>query len=119
MHFEDISRDIRAAEAALRKLGDTIDAAIAARQSRPPAAPAAAAPPPRAHADSPSGRHDSPVAAFGRNKGLPLTELDDKDLEWLAGALQTSIDDPSKRAYIRKNSADLENVRREQADRRV
>jgi hypothetical protein len=117
MHFEDMSKDIRAASAALTKVADTIDAALAARQSRaangtPPA------PAPAQRNETPSGRHDNPTCPFGRNKGLPLAELSDRDLEWIGGALQESLDDPEKRVYARKNAADLENVRREQYRRR-
>ena len=115
MHFEDISRDIRAAEAALRKLGDTIDAAIAARSHAPPRRLQR---PPRRLALTPirpgasrfaSGRvrsQQGPAAHGARRQGSRVARGRTPDVDRR----------PEKRAYIRKNSADLENVRREQAD---
>ena len=96
---------------ACTRLADAIDAR-AQRPAGPPPAPTAPAP-----IGGPSSRHDSPTASFGRCKGLPLTELDDKDLTWLGDALQRSISDPSKSAYAGKNARDLENIRQEQRRR--
>ncbi len=55
----------------------------------------------------PAPRGIEALCPFGKNQGQPLAALIDKDLQWLQGALQTSISDPSKAKYAAKNQKDL------------
>jgi hypothetical protein len=56
---------------------------------------------------------DGPVIPFGRSKGLPITKADAKDLQWVLGALQKSIDDPEKARWRDSNEALAEAIRSE------
>jgi hypothetical protein len=38
---------------------------------------------------------------------VPLSDLDDDSLKWYAGALERSVNDPSKAKWAAKNRADL------------
>jgi hypothetical protein len=116
MHYENLGLLAREVSLALAKLADAIDAGrLPAPSPAPPAASTNQPHPPVAA--RPGERHDLPVAPFGKSKGIPLAEIDDAQLRWLAGALQTSVDDPSKATYRAKNSRDLESVRAELATR--
>jgi hypothetical protein len=61
-----------------------------------------------------SDHRDSPfVVKFGRSKGKTLAECDTADLNWLAGAMRRSIDDPSKSRFIDQNRSDLAAIEHE------
>jgi hypothetical protein len=61
-----------------------------------------------------SDHRDSPfVVKFGRSKGKTLAECDTADLNWLAGAIRRSIDDPSKARFIEQNRSDLAAIEHE------
>lgn len=47
---------------------------------------------------------------FGRNKGQPISGTETKDLEWYAGALRKSIDDPSKERWVTENQSLLDAI---------
>lgn len=53
------------------------------------------------------------VVPFGRDKGKPITEVDDACIQWLADAVKNSIDDPSKAKWKDKNQAMLDALRAE------
>lgn len=57
----------------------------------------------------PLGSNDSSdfVVRFGRSKGKRISECDTADLQWLAGAMQRSIDDPEKQRFAEQNRSDL------------
>lgn len=57
------------------------------------------------------------VIKFGDAKGVPITEAEDRDLRWYAGAIEKSIDDPEKARYKQSNQRDLDAVRHEIARR--
>ncbi len=114
MSGESLAVLAREAARSLEKLADEIDRRSAARAAARDKAPT---PPSTPQADSTTERHDNPVAPFGRCKGLPLDELADDDLSWLAGRLEQSLSDPEKSGYAAKDAAALEAVRREQARR--
>lgn len=67
----------------------------------------------------PSGRQaeGEPVLRFGRAQGTPISEADDRDLEWYAGALRRSIEDPDKARFRSANEADLRAIEDELARR--
>jgi hypothetical protein len=84
----------------------------------PPAGPATTqathrAPAPTSHTHSRS----HVIAKFGRGKGAPITEMTDSDLEWYAGAISRSVEDPSKARYRADNEAHLVDVTEEIASR--
>jgi hypothetical protein len=106
---------LREAARALSAAADELD--LEAR------AEAASAPAPRAPAPAsrpaPRPAASDVLVPFGRDAGRPLTEVDDKALVWLAGAVQKSIDDPERAQYRRKNIDLLAAVRAEQDARFV
>lgn len=55
----------------------------------------------------------SVVAPFGQQKGKPLTELTDDNLDWLANAVKKSIADPEKAKFKAKNQSLLDACREE------
>lgn len=57
------------------------------------------------------------VVPFGRDKGKPLADCTDRDLQWLAGALRRSIEDESKARYLDANTRDLSAVEAEMGRR--
>lgn len=67
----------------------------------------------------PSGRQaeGEPVLRFGRAQGTPISEANDRDLEWYAGALRRSIEDPDKARFRSANEADLRTIEDELARR--
>lgn len=91
---------------------------------RPQAAPApAAAPAPSAAPRTPpstasAAREPSGLTMpFGRNKGTPIEELDDKDLSYWAGKMEEELADPDKARYHARVRGQLETVRAELAYR--
>lgn len=64
-----------------------------------------------AHAPSaetkPKSKHErsGELIPFGRSKGQPIEEADTKDLQWVAGAVKVSIEDPAKERWAPKNRA--------------
>lgn len=54
-----------------------------------------------------------PVFKFGRAKDRPLRGANVADLEWYAGALRRSIDDPTKSRWRESNEAELAQVETE------
>lgn len=50
---------------------------------------------------------------FGRNKGQPISGVETKDLEWYAGAMRKSIDDPEKARWRDSNQAMLDAIEAE------
>jgi hypothetical protein len=56
---------------------------------------------------------DGPRIPFGRSKNLPIAKADAKDLQWVLGALQKSIDDPEKARWRESNEALAEAIRSE------
>lgn len=54
---------------------------------------------------------------FGSSKGVPLEEIETKDLRWYEKVTLEQIDDPDKRNFIAKNRAFLTAVRKELATR--
>jgi hypothetical protein len=93
----------RDAATSLLRLAEVLEQRTAQRAAAAPAPEPAGYPP---ATPQPSPAASGAVASFGRNKGKPLSTLNDRDLLWLAGALQTSIADPEKAAYRQKNMAD-------------
>lgn len=87
--------------------GDVVDAT--ANTERAPAAQAAPPPsePKNGAAPAPA---DGPVAKFGKSKGHPITSMSDEDLDWYAGAIRKSVDDPEKSRYRASNEAHLKEV---------
>ena len=72
-------------------------------------APAAARP-------SSAGRTDGTMK-FGRSAGVKFSEAAARDLEWYAGALESSIANPDKAQYRANNEADVRAIRAELASR--
>lgn len=60
---------------------------------------------------------DEPAIRFGSAKGTPLRDADEDDLNWYAGALAKSVNDPEKARYKASNERDLALVRAEQKRR--
>jgi hypothetical protein len=56
---------------------------------------------------------DGPQIPFGKSKGTPITKADERDLKWVLGALQKSIDDPEKARWRESNEALAEAIRSE------
>lgn len=50
---------------------------------------------------------------FGRSAGQPIAGVETKDLEWYAGALRRSIDDPEKSRWVESNQAVLDAIEAE------
>lgn len=79
--------------------------------------PAAAGSEPKAKHDAKSGKEAKPTASeqptpatnrgplcrFGKQKDIPLQDLDDEDLEWYSGALKKSVEDPEKARFKAAN----------------
>jgi hypothetical protein len=113
---------IRATISELEAIADTLE-----RQARPdpagcadprdPARPPAPRPTGSYGPQRPAPRGDITLVKFGRDVGTPLADIDDASLRWYAGALQKSVDDPTKAKWREKNEADLAAARAEQ-DRR-
>jgi len=59
------------------------------------------------------------IAPFGKQKGKPLSELNDENLQWLAEAVKKSVEDPTKEKWKAKNQALVEACREEYKRRRV
>jgi len=57
------------------------------------------------------------VVPFGRDKGKPITDVDDDALKWLAEAVKKSIADKDKEKWKAKNQAMLDALRAEYARR--
>lgn len=53
---------------------------------------------------------DGPVARFGKQKDVPLAEIDDDDLDWYANAVKKSVDDPQKARFKADNEAHYRDV---------
>lgn len=53
------------------------------------------------------------VIPFGRSKGKPINEASTRDLEWVLGALEKSIDDPAKARWRDSNQATADAIRDE------
>lgn len=56
-----------------------------------------------ARTQSYAGPKSGVVLPFGQSKGLDVTEAKTNDLEWISGALQTSIDNPDKERWRQSN----------------
>lgn len=50
------------------------------------------------------------VFKFGKLKGQPLTGAPERDLNWYAGALRKSIEDPDKARWVDSNRDELAKV---------
>lgn len=59
----------------------------------------------------------APVIAFGKNKGKPLTDLTDKQLEWYTNAARENLADASKSKWHSKEEKRLQEYISEQARR--
>ncbi len=92
-----------------RRLHDGVVAYVAARNGT------ASSPEKRAPVSVNSGA--AHVVKFGRSKGKTLAECDTADLNWLAGAMRRSIDDPSKARFEEQNRNDLAAIEAELATR--
>ncbi len=57
------------------------------------------------------------VIPFGRSKNTPISAAETKDLEWVAGALQKSIDDPAKERWADGNRQLLQAIESELSKR--
>ena len=57
------------------------------------------------------------VIPFGRSKGQAIEECDEKDLQWVAGAMRESIADPAKEKWAPKNRILLDAIEAELATR--
>lgn len=101
--------------------GEVIDMPAAPPPGPPPAPPtpppARQSPPPQRGSAPRQDSSSEPVCRFGNQKGVPLSQLSDGDLEWYVAALQKSVDDPSKAKYRSYNERDLRAAHDEQ-DRR-
>lgn len=53
------------------------------------------------------------VIPFGRSKGTPIGDATTPDLEWVAGALRRSVDDPTKARWRAQNEELLAAVEHE------
>jgi hypothetical protein len=63
-----------------------------------------------------AGKKDAKVG-FGKSKGKLVTELDDKELAWYAGAYQENVENPEKKQYAKANTDILDAIKAEQARR--
>jgi len=50
------------------------------------------------------------VVPFGRSKGQPVEECDDRDLMWLQNAMRESVADPAKERWREKNQTLLDAI---------
>lgn len=80
------------------------------------------APPPPSDADfnqEPDGQGNNglteagPPMSFGNSKGIPLSKLSDKELNWYERALESNVNDPAKARFRSSNLAALDAIRRE------
>lgn len=80
--------------------GRTIDMppTSARKPAPPPQAPAQAAKP-----AEPTG----PVCKFGNRKGVPLTKLEDEEIDWYISTLRAAVENPAKERWLALNKADL------------
>ena len=53
------------------------------------------------------------VIPFGRSKNVPIEEATTQDLQWVAGALKSSIEDPAKERWAADNRALLDAIENE------
>lgn len=60
-----------------------------------------------------AGGGETCLPNFGRNKGQPISGVETKELEWYAGAMRKSIDDPSKERWRDSNQAMLDAIEAE------
>lgn len=67
-------------------------------------------PPPR---DTSTGGGSDLVIGFGRSKGKTVADTATNDLEWVAGALRKSVDDPAKSRWRAQNEELLTAVEHE------
>lgn len=58
----------------------------------------------------PTSTDDGPVCRFGQQKGEPLINLSDEDLDWYAGAVKKGVDDPAKAKFRADNEAHYREV---------
>lgn len=61
----------------------------------------------------PAQQASPPVFPFGDNKGKPLREVSEKDLEWLLGRLGRLVDDPAAEKYRARNLRLVDEARAE------
>jgi len=80
--------------------------------SIPMPAPSHGQTPPRG-SQGPTAGQGEPVVAFGRNKGMPLSQLSKDELGWYLNALKQSVADPEKAQWKAQNEARLEEARME------
>lgn len=64
-------------------------------------------------AAKPGANADDFVVPFGRSKGTPIADAKTNDLEWVAGALRKSIDDPEKERWRESNQVLLSAIESE------
>jgi hypothetical protein len=69
--------------------------------------------------DDSGAQSGAPRIEFGKNKGTPLTDLSDKQLDWYIGAARENIANPSKEKWRAKEEARLQGYLAEQARRAV
>jgi len=106
------------ADSSITEDGEVIDAPAQEVPTPIPAPPAPPPAPPARQQQPPPRRPSEPaVCRFGKQKGVPLSKLSDNDLEWYAGALQKSVDDPSKAQWREYNERDLRAAHDEMAAR--
>lgn len=72
-----------------------------------PGAPASR-PPDKTGAKRAQGQH--PVCRFGRNKDMPLSGMELKDLQWYRGAIERNVADPDKARFLDDNVAHLAEI---------
>ncbi len=96
---------------------DEIDEAEFEEQPRKPSAPQQQAEQPAAQNGGP--KKDAPVFKFGNDKGLPLCDAGDEDLDWYVKALRKSVKDPNKAQYKAQNQKDLDDAIAEQKTRKA
>lgn len=90
---------------------DDLDAPTAHGAPQTSTSPGAAAPTaPAAKAQAPARPAAGSKFSFGKGKGKTVGEVDDEQLEWYAGAIKASVEDPSKTQYLDRNKALLAEV---------
>lgn len=79
--------------------------------SPPPSEPKAKSEPkPAAKADEQREPSGGPACRFGKQKDVPLADLDDEDLDWYANAVKASVEDPKKARFKADNEAHYREV---------
>ncbi len=115
MSLDEAREELKNAASIYGRAPDSVDAvkvlcmaavAYAAERSKSVPAPA-----PQAR------RSDDVVIPFGRSKGTPIADAETNDLEWVAGALTKSIDDPAKARWADADRALLAAIEAELATR--